>query len=102
MASLRAAQDHQPLRFPSAATDYLDCLRPGTLVTLSVICPKGILVEVLPGGGTNSSGYTGFLVGGGDCRALLHSPGEPFICEPVPLLKARAACFGKAYAGKRP
>lgn len=70
-------------------------------MTLSVICPKGILVEVLPGGGANSSGYTGFLVGGGDCLALLH-PGEPFICEPVPLLKARAACFGKAYAGKRP
>lgn len=71
-------------------------------MTLSAICPKGILVEVLPGGGTNSSGYMGFRVGGGDCLALLHSSAEPFICEPVPLLKARAACFGKAYAGKRP
>lgn len=69
-------------------------------MTLSVICPKGILVEVLPGGGTNSSGYMGFLVGGGDCLALLHSPGEPFICEPVPLLKARAACFGKHMQAK--
>lgn len=90
------------MRFPAATTDYLDCLGTGTLVTLSVICPKGILVEVLPGGGTNSSCYMGFLVGGGDGLALLHSSGEPFICEPVPLLKARAACFGKAYAGKRP
>lgn len=34
------AQDHQPLRFPPATTDYLDCLRPGTLVTLSVIALK--------------------------------------------------------------
>lgn len=25
-----------------------------------------------------------------------------FICEPVPLLKAGTACFGKAFAGKRP
>lgn len=49
-----------------------------------------------------SSVYTAFLVGGGGCLALLHSSGEPFICEPVPLPKAGAACFGKAFAGERP
>lgn len=49
-------------------------------------------------------GFRGFLDGGGGCPALLHGLAslQPFICEPVPLPKAGAACFGKALAGERP
>lgn len=89
--------------FPPATTDYLDCLRPGTLVTLSVIALKEYWLKFsLVEEQTAQVTWASLLVGVTVSIAQLHSPGEPFICEPVPLLKARAACFGKAYAGKRP
>lgn len=70
-------------------------------MTLSGICPEGILVEVVPGGGTTAR-LPRLPRRWGWLSRPVARPGEPFICEPVPLPKAGAACFGKALAGERP